>query len=122
MRTKNQILDALKSLAIRSGTTPGQGTFERETGIQRHEWHGKHGWRKWGDVVAEAGLEANSPPTRFSEDQLCEMLYLLAEELGRFPSMAVKSEKCWIFFRSAFPLRWVCRGRSEPRTPCRARP
>lgn len=39
-------------------------------------------------MVAEAGLEANLPPSKLTDDQLCEALFGLAEEVGRFPSNA----------------------------------
>lgn len=88
MLTKEEILSELKAVAQETGTTPGQGTFAKKTGIRRHEWYGKYGWRNWGDLVADAGLEANSPPEKISNDQLCEALYGLTEELGAIPSMA----------------------------------
>ena len=88
MRSRTEIISELERLAREMGSTPGQRAFTNETGIRRHEWYGKHGWRNWGDLVAEAGLEENAPPPKLTREQLCGALFELAAEVGRFPSNA----------------------------------
>jgi hypothetical protein len=88
MRSKIEILNEIRKLARQMNGTPGANTFTNATGIRRHEWYGKHGWRNWGDLVAEAGLKCNAPPPKLSNDHLCESLFQLAGEVGRFPSIA----------------------------------
>ncbi len=61
--TKEHILAQIRRLAAELGSPPGRRTFQDATGVREGDWFGVH-WARWGDALAEAGLER----TRFSAE------------------------------------------------------
>ena len=85
MITREHILDQIRRTAAQNGGKPlGMARFERETGINEHDWT-KH-WPRFGDAQREAGFEANKMTGAHSEDYVAEQLLLIARRLGKFPT------------------------------------
>lgn len=83
---KEFILEEIRRTAAMNGGQPlGIVRFERETGIRRSDWHGKH-WRGWGDALQEAGFNPNQLKTAYEETYLLEKFIDLIRELNRFPA------------------------------------
>lgn len=85
---KQIILDEIQRIAAETGKAPGVKAFKNATGIAPHEWQGVY-WARWGDAVAEAGLEASLWQRRFESS---EVLKRVAEAAARQKSMPTKAE------------------------------
>jgi hypothetical protein len=82
---KRHIIDEIKRTAEATGGVPlGQNAFERETGIKKHDWYGRH-WARWSDALREAGFAPNQMQVRSTDEHLIEKLIELTREVGRFP-------------------------------------
>lgn len=82
---RQHILEEIRRTAEANGNKPlGMQRFEKETGIKRSDWIGKH-WARWGDAVREAGFAANLFVAPHDEDSLIESYIGLVRELGRLP-------------------------------------
>lgn len=83
---KRSILREIQRTAAENGGRPlGRRQFENVTRIPYAAWHGKY-WARWGDAVAEAGLERNALRTAIDTSVLLLHLAGLVRELGRFPT------------------------------------
>jgi Meiotically up-regulated gene 113 len=83
--TRDQIVEEVKRLAKIEGTAPGRQKFEKATGISRSAWYGRY-WTKWGDVLIEAGFQANSKMAPIPIENLFQTYLNFTEELGRVPT------------------------------------
>src|ERR1700722_4740061 len=83
--SKDLILSEIQRLAKENGEPPGQKRFHRETGINDHEWRGRH-WARWTDALAEAGFAPNEWVLRYGDDAVLASLAGLIRDLGRFPT------------------------------------
>jgi hypothetical protein len=91
MDKKQRILSEIRRTAEENGGTPlGRRRFSDITGISPSEWSGKawNEWNTWGDVVKEAGFDANKKPEAYDENVLIEHLIGLIAKLGKFPVQA----------------------------------
>lgn len=85
---RDHILAEVKRLAAQSGgKAPGRRVFENETGIPASKWHGVY-WARWGDVLTEAGLEANEKQEKFDGDWLLAKVAESVRHYGRVPTSA----------------------------------
>lgn len=84
---KDHILGEIRRIAAETGKPPGVAAFESATGIRQHEWRGLY-WARWGDAVAEAGLERNDWTERLDPDTLLEALAVVVRQFGRVPTNA----------------------------------
>jgi hypothetical protein len=83
---RETILKEIKRLAeANGGNVPGSRTFENETGIRQSAWRGII-WARWGDAVAEAGLQPNSKQERLEESFLLEKLAEACLYFKKFPT------------------------------------
>lgn len=83
---REEILDQIRQLATANGgKPPGLGTFVRETGIRRASFLGVY-WARWGDAVAEAGLERNVAAAKQDEEVLLGKFADLCRQLGKAPT------------------------------------
>lgn len=73
MAEKQEIIDAIKSIASIDGKTPGIKTFENRTGIKRSDWLGRY-WPRWEDAVREAGYKPNALTERIDDATILEAL------------------------------------------------
>ena len=84
MRTKQEILEAIKRTAKENGGRPlGTARFESETGIKPYDW-GKF-WVKFGDAQQEAGFTPNQFVSAYTDKALVEKLIDLTRKLNKFP-------------------------------------
>ncbi len=83
--TRDQIIEEVKRIAKIEGKAPGRQKFEKVTGISRSAWYGQY-WTKWGDVLIEAGFQANSKTAPFPIENLLQTYLNFTEELGRVPT------------------------------------
>ncbi|MFA5084400.1 MAG: GIY-YIG nuclease family protein [Candidatus Paceibacterota bacterium] len=86
MRTKQNIIDAIRQTAKENGGVPiGRKRFEKETGIT--QWDCNKYWATFGDAQREAGFTPNTflNPAH-DETFLFESLITLIRELSRFPT------------------------------------
>ena len=82
---KHYILEEIQRTAAANGGKPlGMQRFEKETGIRKSDWYGKH-YRNWGAALQEAGFVANEFQCAFDEADLLKKYADLIRELGRFP-------------------------------------
>src|SRR5262245_7060527 len=85
---RDHIISEIQRTATANGGVPlGRARFERETGIGRHAWYGKH-WISWSDAVREAGFEPNTRRQPCEPSLLIEKLVALTRSLGRLPILA----------------------------------
>ncbi len=88
MIDKAHILAEIRRTSAGNGDRAfGSQRFEKETGIRKSDWLGRY-WSKWGDAVAEAGLEPNQKREAYDDAYLLEKLAAFVSELGRFPVWA----------------------------------
>lgn len=83
--TRDEILDAVRDIVKRTGRVPGRASFERESGIRKHEWYGRY-WPRWGDALVEAGFEPNEKTAAGDRDSILAAYLGWIEELGRVPT------------------------------------
>jgi len=83
--TREEILEAIRAVAKRTGTVPGRQTFEKETGIARHLWYGRF-WPNWGLALSDAGFQPNDKTGPTDRDLLLSTYLKLVEELGHVPT------------------------------------
>jgi len=81
---KQFIIGEIQRTAI-DGKALGQLQFTSETGIKRHEWHGKY-WARWGDALSEAGFSPNEWRAAHEENHVIESFLRVARQLGKFPT------------------------------------
>lgn len=80
------ILEEIRRTAAENNGEPlGRRRFERETGVSRSDWYGKH-WARWGDAVREAGLKPLPFQAAIPAEDLLDRLIELIQELKRFPT------------------------------------
>jgi hypothetical protein len=85
---RQYILEEIKRTSRENGgQVLGQAGFLKETGIKSSDWQ-KY-WVRWGDVVREAGFEANRLQSAYDDETLIAQLISFMRELGHFP---VKNE------------------------------
>ena len=85
---KDHILSEIRRIAAESGgKVPGAAAFENATRIRPQEWRGRY-WARWGDAVAEAGLERNRWNERLDRDSLLEILSGVVRHFGHFPTFS----------------------------------
>lgn len=83
---KEFIISELQRITVEDGgTVPGSKKFSDRTGIRSADWLGKH-WARWGDAVAEAGLQPNEFKGAFPENHLLLNYCQLAAKIGRIPT------------------------------------
>ncbi|MGN6209908.1 GIY-YIG nuclease family protein [Asticcacaulis sp.] len=70
---REQIITEIKRLSIKHGRPIGRELFEKETAIGKHAWLGVY-WARWGDALAEAGLEQNSKTPKIDPEFYYERL------------------------------------------------
>src|SRR6516165_8493996 len=87
MNRDHIICEIKRTATANGGVPPGQVRFEKETGIDRHMWHGKY-WTRWSDALREAGFEPNKLPRAHEPSLLIEKLVALTRSLGRLPVLA----------------------------------
>jgi hypothetical protein len=80
------IINEIKRTAAANGGKPlGMQRFEKETGIRKWDWYGKH-WRNWGEALQEAGFTPNEFHRTHNKEYLIETLIELTRELRHFPT------------------------------------
>lgn len=85
---RERILNEIKRLAKENGgKAPGQRSFEKETGIAASQWRGKL-WVRWGDVVADAGLERNTVAEKLDPDAVLDCYGEACRQYLRPPTYA----------------------------------
>ena len=85
MRTKQDIIDAIRQTANENGGKPlGQARFEKETGITPYDC-GKY-WARFGDAQKEAGFIPNQLQGAHTDEFLIEKIIGLMRKLGKFPT------------------------------------
>jgi hypothetical protein len=85
---RDRILGEIRRIAAENdGKPPGVQVFEKESGIRRGAWLGRY-WARWGDAVAEAGLEPNSKQIGLTEDFCLQKLAEAARHFKKFPTSA----------------------------------
>ena len=73
MRTKQNIIDAIRQTAKKNGGKPlGTARFEKETGIKVYEW--KKYWPRFGDAQKEAGFMPNQLQGAYSDEFIIEKI------------------------------------------------
>jgi hypothetical protein len=82
---RNYILGEIRRTAQENGGKPlGVARFEAETGIRPRTWQAF--WPRWGDALAELGLEPNALQGRFDDDVLLAHLVAETRRLGHVPT------------------------------------
>jgi hypothetical protein len=82
---KAHIVAEIQRTAAANGGQPlGFGRFKKETGINKHDWYGKH-WVRWNDAVVEAGFSPNQLIKPFDDAYVIETLAKFIQALGHFP-------------------------------------
>jgi hypothetical protein len=85
---RDQILNDIRRLAkANGGKPPGFRLFERETGIREAAWRGVY-WARWGDAVAEAGLQRNVRLEKMDEGLFLTQLAKAFRHFGKVPALA----------------------------------
>jgi hypothetical protein len=85
---RDHIISEIQRAARANGGVPlGRLRFERETGIPRHAWYGKH-WTSWSQAVRDAGFQPNKLQAAHPPSLLIEKLVALTRRLGRLPISA----------------------------------
>lgn len=85
---KHYILAEIKrTAAANGGKALGRNRFEKETGIRRNDWFGKH-WARWSDAVEDAGLAANALQAAYELEYVIECLIEQIRHSGRYPTLA----------------------------------
>ncbi len=110
---RDHIITEIQRTAHENGGVPlGMQRFERETGIPRHAWFGKH-WTRWSQAVREAGFEPNKRQQAHDPSLLIEKLVELTRRLGRAPVVAdllfARNHDSTFPGRDAFLRRLGCR-------------
>lgn len=77
------VSEVRRTAVANGGAALGRLRLETETGIKEHHW--RKFWARYSDVVKEAGLEPNTKPVPWTEDELCALIAKLARDLGHFP-------------------------------------
>ena len=102
---RETIINEIRRLAkANGGQPPGSRLFEHETGIRESAWRGVY-WPRWGDAVAEAGLQPNAPFAKLDETFFLKELAGAFRTLGKVPT----SMELRIYRRShpTFPFRAI---------------
>ena len=84
---REHILSEIRRLAKETGTVPGYRTFERETGIARHEWMGKY-WARWGDALSEAGYSSNEFGRKLDTASILTAIIAACRHYNKIPTQA----------------------------------
>jgi hypothetical protein len=85
---RGHILAEIRRIAAENGgKSPGSQVFEKESGIRKGEWLGRY-WARWGDAVAEAGLQPNSKIVKLNEDFCLRKLAEATRHFKKFPTSA----------------------------------
>jgi len=85
---KDFILTEIKRTAAANNGKPlGMQRFEKETGIRKSDWYGRH-WRNWGEAVVGAGFPPNEFQAAHDQSDLLSRFIELIRELGRVPTEA----------------------------------
>ncbi len=84
--TEETVLNAVRTLASKTGSTPGKKAFANLTGISEGQW--SRWWPRWNDLVVAAGLEPNERTPRTDEHESLRQIARLALVLGRVPARA----------------------------------
>src|SRR5580692_1980705 len=79
------ILSEIRRVASDLGRTPGRNEFYNASGIRESQWIGRF-WARWGEALAEVGLEPNQLQGAHSDEHLLRSLSALTLQLGRFPT------------------------------------
>jgi len=83
---REKILSEIRRLAKANGNwPPGVRLFEQRTGIRPAVWRGVY-WARWGDAVAEAGLQPNLPIAKIDEDFFLQKMAEMCRQLGKVPT------------------------------------
>lgn len=85
MEREHILAEIRRTAAANGGKALGQARFHAETGIRSADWRGRY-WARWGDAVAEAGLEPNEYQSAFPEERLLSSLADEVVRLGRMPT------------------------------------
>lgn len=86
MATRDEIISEIIRLADENGgRAPGRRAFENATGIREGEWSGVY-WARWGDAVAEAGLQPNQKRGKLPTDQVLRYFAEAMRHYGHFPT------------------------------------
>ncbi len=81
---KSYILGEIRRIGKRDGAPPGEAKFQKETGIRKSDWRGKH-WIRWSEALREAGYVPNRMGAAIGRTDLLEKLIALVRKLGRLP-------------------------------------
>jgi Meiotically up-regulated gene 113 len=82
---KQYVIDEIvRTAKANEGVPLGFRSFAQATGIQEYDWKGKF-WARWGDALAEAGLERNQFKGAYPEQFLIEKIIPKIKKMGRFP-------------------------------------
>lgn len=97
---RERILSEIRRVAQATGKVPGSRLFETETGILSREWQGKI-WARWGEAVAEAGLQPNELKGRIDTSSLLNQLADCCNKIGCWPSN--NDLRLYAYNNSGFP-------------------
>jgi Meiotically up-regulated gene 113 len=82
---RDEIIKEIRRLSASTGQAPGQMAFTRDTGIQEHQWRGKH-WARWSDALVEAGFEPNVKTSALDREAVLTTVIRACRHYGRVPT------------------------------------